>query len=308
MRAGELDRRRRQLGDALDELGARHPLTCHGLSLSLGGTAPLDETFLPRVRRFLDAPPRAAVQRTPELLQRRRPALRPAADPVHRRGRAPRRRAHPPRAGPARPPHRGRERLLLRRARYQAHGRESTSSTPCWPRPTATCCSTSTTSTSTRSTTATTPRDSSRAAGATHRLHTMSPATSTRPTTSRSTPTARAVKDDGVGAARPTPTAASACARRCSNATSISRRCAELLAEVGTHPRAAATPSRRASTRHAAHDALTRLREQQFALARHLRDPARHAPPPADRRPAPARSTATCSSTTSRACSPAISR
>ena len=42
------------LGDTLDELASRHPLVCHGLSLSLGGCAPLDETFLVRVRRFLD--------------------------------------------------------------------------------------------------------------------------------------------------------------------------------------------------------------------------------------------------------------
>ena len=41
-------------GEALVELASRHPLTCHGLSLSLGGVAPLDETFLVRVRRFLD--------------------------------------------------------------------------------------------------------------------------------------------------------------------------------------------------------------------------------------------------------------
>ncbi len=42
------------LGDALAELSARHPLSCHGLSLSLGGVAPLDRTFLARTRRFLD--------------------------------------------------------------------------------------------------------------------------------------------------------------------------------------------------------------------------------------------------------------
>ncbi|WP_441005012.1 HvfB family MNIO-type RiPP peptide maturase [Novilysobacter viscosus] len=42
------------LGEALDDLSSRHPLTCHGLSLSLGGFAPLDETFLARVRKFLD--------------------------------------------------------------------------------------------------------------------------------------------------------------------------------------------------------------------------------------------------------------
>ena len=41
-------------GDALQELASRHALTCHGLSLSLGGMASLDETFLARVRRFLD--------------------------------------------------------------------------------------------------------------------------------------------------------------------------------------------------------------------------------------------------------------
>ncbi|KAF1696156.1 DUF692 domain-containing protein [Pseudoxanthomonas koreensis] len=43
-----------RLGEALDDLSARHPLTCHGLSLSLGGPAPLDEVFLAKTRRFLD--------------------------------------------------------------------------------------------------------------------------------------------------------------------------------------------------------------------------------------------------------------
>ena len=43
-----------RFGEALQQLTARHPLVCHGLSLSLGGFAPLDETFLERVRRFLD--------------------------------------------------------------------------------------------------------------------------------------------------------------------------------------------------------------------------------------------------------------
>jgi uncharacterized protein (UPF0276 family) len=42
-------------GAALAELAERHPLACHGLSLSLGGTAPLDATHLRRLRRFLDA-------------------------------------------------------------------------------------------------------------------------------------------------------------------------------------------------------------------------------------------------------------
>ncbi|WP_407351461.1 DUF692 domain-containing protein [Luteimonas sp. R10] len=43
-----------RLGAAFEGLAARHPLTCHGLSLSLGGVEPLDETFLRRLRDFLD--------------------------------------------------------------------------------------------------------------------------------------------------------------------------------------------------------------------------------------------------------------
>ena len=43
-----------RFAEALADLSARHRFTCHGLSLSLGGVAPLDETFLLRVRRFLD--------------------------------------------------------------------------------------------------------------------------------------------------------------------------------------------------------------------------------------------------------------
>ena len=42
------------LGDGFAELASRHPIACHGLSLSLGGPAPLDETFLAKLRRFLD--------------------------------------------------------------------------------------------------------------------------------------------------------------------------------------------------------------------------------------------------------------
>ncbi|MGO4221759.1 DUF692 domain-containing protein [Lysobacter sp. TAF61] len=43
-----------RFGEALQALSSRHPLVCHGLTLSLGGVAPLDETFLQRVRRFLE--------------------------------------------------------------------------------------------------------------------------------------------------------------------------------------------------------------------------------------------------------------
>ena len=42
------------LGDKLATLSARHPLSCHGLSLSLGGPDPLDLEFLQRTRHFLD--------------------------------------------------------------------------------------------------------------------------------------------------------------------------------------------------------------------------------------------------------------
>jgi len=44
-----------RLGRALRSLTERHPFVCHGLSLSLGGRDPLDETLLARIRRLLDA-------------------------------------------------------------------------------------------------------------------------------------------------------------------------------------------------------------------------------------------------------------
>jgi uncharacterized protein (UPF0276 family) len=44
-----------RFGAAHADLSERYPLACHGLSLSLGGTAPLDDTHLQRLRRFLDA-------------------------------------------------------------------------------------------------------------------------------------------------------------------------------------------------------------------------------------------------------------
>lgn len=42
------------LGDKLAMLASRHPLSCHGLSLSLGGPDPLDMGFLRRTRDFLE--------------------------------------------------------------------------------------------------------------------------------------------------------------------------------------------------------------------------------------------------------------
>lgn len=43
-----------RLGKAFRRYTDHHPMTCHGLSLSLGGPEPLDETFLRRLKRFLD--------------------------------------------------------------------------------------------------------------------------------------------------------------------------------------------------------------------------------------------------------------
>jgi uncharacterized protein (UPF0276 family) len=41
-------------GQGLAQLAERFAIACHGLSLSLGGTAPLDVAFLARTRQFLD--------------------------------------------------------------------------------------------------------------------------------------------------------------------------------------------------------------------------------------------------------------
>jgi len=43
-----------RLGRELRAFTERYDFFCHGLSLSLGGTAPLDETLLHKIRRFLD--------------------------------------------------------------------------------------------------------------------------------------------------------------------------------------------------------------------------------------------------------------
>ncbi len=44
-----------KLGRALRAYTERYPFVCHGLSLSLGSPAPLDEHFIGQVRRFLNA-------------------------------------------------------------------------------------------------------------------------------------------------------------------------------------------------------------------------------------------------------------
>lgn len=43
-----------RFGRRFREIAERTPLVCHGLSLNLGGPAPLDEAFLHKVRQFLD--------------------------------------------------------------------------------------------------------------------------------------------------------------------------------------------------------------------------------------------------------------
>ena len=43
-----------RFGEALQDLSTRYPLVCHGPSLSLGGVEPFDETYLLKLRRFLE--------------------------------------------------------------------------------------------------------------------------------------------------------------------------------------------------------------------------------------------------------------
>ena len=43
-----------RLGKKLRAFSERFPMLCHGLSLSLGSPAPLDEAFVKRIRQFLD--------------------------------------------------------------------------------------------------------------------------------------------------------------------------------------------------------------------------------------------------------------
>jgi uncharacterized protein (UPF0276 family) len=44
-----------RLGKAFREFTESVPFVCHGLSLSIGGPSPLDETFLHKLRQFLDS-------------------------------------------------------------------------------------------------------------------------------------------------------------------------------------------------------------------------------------------------------------
>ena len=43
-----------RMGKDLRRFTERYPFVCHGLSLSIGSPSPLDETFVQRIRRFLD--------------------------------------------------------------------------------------------------------------------------------------------------------------------------------------------------------------------------------------------------------------
>lgn len=43
-----------KIGKQFDSIAEQIPITCHGLSLNIGGTAPLDEPFLYKIKHFLD--------------------------------------------------------------------------------------------------------------------------------------------------------------------------------------------------------------------------------------------------------------
>ena len=292
-------------------LSARHPLVCHGLSLSLGGFAPLDETFLDRVRRFLDRHHVALYSEhlsycaddgqlydllpipfTDEAVHHVAARIRQAQDIVGRRIAVENVSYY---AAPA----------WTRTSRRCAR---STSSTRCWRKPTATCCSTSTTSTSTRSTIATTPTISwSQLPG--ERIAYIHVAGHYDEADDLKVDTHGApVKDDVwalLGAPttlRPAPDAAGA------------RLQLPAVCRTGRRtrhdPRASCARMYRSAQPHAMH--------APEAPAAPARAAVRADPPPArsagrSRRPpasrsAASRSTATCCSTTSRACSPAISR
>src|SRR5688500_1511668 len=75
------------------------------------------------------------------------------------------------------------------------------------------------------------------------------------------------------GACSATPTSCTACTRPCSSVISTSRPCTRCWMKSAR----SVACSRRSPRRHAR---MAELREQQFVLARHVRDPSRHVPPP----------------------------
>src|SRR5687768_3500599 len=75
------------------------------------------------------------------------------------------------------------------------------------------------------------------------------------------------------GACSATPTSCTACTRPCSSVISTSRPCTRCWMKSAR----SVACSRRSPRRHAR---MAELREQQFTLARHVRDPSRNAPPP----------------------------
>ncbi len=54
---------------ALEHATSHAPLVCHGLSLNLGGLAPIDEAFVHRVKNFLGNFSSYTLQRTLKLLR-----------------------------------------------------------------------------------------------------------------------------------------------------------------------------------------------------------------------------------------------
>ena len=81
----------------LDRIRERYPIVMHGVSLSIGSTAPLDMDYLGALKGARRAR-QAEVDLRSSVLDRRarREPARPPADPLHRRGAGPRRRSRQP--------------------------------------------------------------------------------------------------------------------------------------------------------------------------------------------------------------------
>ena len=162
----------------------RYPFVCHGLSLVARRPARRSTRRCSHASSsFMAEHGMTPVHRTPVVVRRRRPSLRPAADPADRRSGEVGGRPHPPRAGHPRHAHRHRERLVLRRPARRRNERSRIHPRRRRAKPTACCTSTSTTSTSTAAISASTRSPSWT------RCRSNAPATSTSPATT-SSPTA----------------------------------------------------------------------------------------------------------------------
>ena len=66
-----------------DRVAERLPLALHGLSMSLGGQAPLDTALIDGIKEMMRRYDCTFFLRPFELLPRRRPSLRPVAAALH---------------------------------------------------------------------------------------------------------------------------------------------------------------------------------------------------------------------------------